>query len=128
MVPKETRTWIAILHVVLFAAGAAFPVCAQTPSGDAAKGRVDAQRSCAGCHVITEGARRRPVAGVPTFPDIARRSTAAISLRAFSEPPHPPIPGVVLRRRQIDDLVSYILSLRQQMRPAADSCCKAQGR
>ncbi|HEX9464979.1 MAG TPA: c-type cytochrome [Alphaproteobacteria bacterium] len=117
--------WVLIAHAVLAAVGSADPARAQMPRGDPEAGRVLAQHKCAGCHAIADGQRLRPAAGVPTFSDIARKSTSDISLRAFSHPPHP-APDVALRRRQVDDLVSYILNLRQQLKPAVDSCCKAE--
>lgn len=102
---------IALALLALIAAGRA-PVQAQ--SGDEAAGLSLALRNCAICHVVA-GRQTGPVpVGVPTFAQIARMpSTTALSLSAFLQTPHPPMPDLVLTRREIADVVSYILSLRK---------------
>lgn len=93
----------------------AAPVYAQTSYGDPAAGLTIALHSCAQCHVVA-GRQAGPVpVGVPTFADISRmRSTTALSLRAFLQTPHPPMPDLALTRREMEDVVSYILSLRER--------------
>lgn len=88
-------------------------VHAQTTSGDPAAGLQLALRNCAQCHVVA-GRQAGPVpVGVPTFADVARMpSTTALSLRAFLQTPHPPMPDLALSRREIEDVSTYILSLR----------------
>lgn len=92
---------------------AAVPAHAQTPSGDPAAGLQLALRSCAQCHVVA-GRQAGPVpVGVPSFAEIARMpSTTALSLQAFLQTPHPPMPDLALTRREMEDVATYILSLR----------------
>lgn len=91
----------------------ATPVRAQTAYGDPEAGLRVALRNCATCHVVA-GRQAGPVpVGVPTFAAIARMpSTTALSLRAFLQTPHPPMPDLSLSRSEVEDVVSYILSLR----------------
>ena len=93
---------------------AAVPAQAQTTSGDPEAGLKLALQNCAQCHVVA-GRQAGPVpVGVPTFADVARMpSTTALSLRAFLQTPHPPMPDLALTRRQLEDVVTYILTLRR---------------
>jgi len=98
-----------ILGFVLIA-GSAY---AQTLPGDPANGRALAQRDCAGCHLVSDRQTGPAADGVPSFAAVARMpSTTELSLRAFLRTPHPPMPDLALSRRDMDDVVSYILSLR----------------
>jgi len=50
---------------------------------------------------------------VPTFPSIARKLPAeADVLAAFLANPHPPMPNLSLSRRDIQDLLAYIATLK----------------
>jgi mono/diheme cytochrome c family protein len=90
---------------------------AQTLPGDANAGYRFAQRLCADCHDIG----RQPAAGAggaavgaPAFAEIARGGAMSeLSLRAFLQKPHLPMPNLALTRGEIDDALSYILSLRR---------------
>lgn len=98
-----------IVLALLVAAGSAH---AQT-AGDPAAGLNIALRNCAMCHVVA-GRQTSPVpVGVPTFAAIARmRSTTELSVIAFLQTPHPPMPDLALSRGEMADVASYILSLR----------------
>ncbi len=100
-----------LLLVVLLLS--ATPALAQTSYGDPEAGQKLALRDCAACHVVA-GRQAGPVpTGVPPFAAIAHMpSTTALSLRAFLQTPHPPMPDLALSRGEIEDIVSYILSLR----------------
>src|SRR5690242_18370367 len=51
--------------------------------------------------------------GAPTFTAIAAdKSVTVLSLRAFLQTPHARMPDLHLTREEVDDLASYILSLR----------------
>lgn len=101
-----------ILIACLLAAG---PALAQDLPGDPAGGQAIATRDCAGCHLVTDRQPGPATDGVPSFTAIARMpSTTELSLRAFLRTPHPPMPDLALTRRQIDDVVSYILDLRNR--------------
>ena len=71
--------------------------------------------TCANCHVIGEPGQQSASDVAPTFHAIAnRRETTAEGLRTFLSTPHADaMKGIVLPRLEIDDLVAYIMSLRE---------------
>lgn len=74
-----------------------------------------AQAWCSSCHSIEPGDAAGPYADVPSFVAVARMpSTTASSLHAFLSTTHGDMPDIKLTARQLDDLVSYILSLGQK--------------
>lgn len=77
-------------------------------AGDAAQGKTAAERWCASCHAVGPGGRGSDAA--PSFAAIGQRRDD-VFLRGFLSNPHPPMPRVELSRRDIDDLVAYIVSL-----------------
>ncbi|HTY69649.1 MAG TPA: cytochrome c [Alphaproteobacteria bacterium] len=92
----------------------ATPAFAQTSYGDPEAGLKIALRDCAACHVVAGRQAGPAPVGVPPFATIARMpSTTALSLRAYLQTPHPPMPDLALTRAEMEDVVSYILSLRQ---------------
>jgi mono/diheme cytochrome c family protein len=99
-----------------FAGAMVAPAAARAQhEGDPAAGRRLAEAWCSGCHVIGPGASGPASDVVPTFPAIAGMpSTTGMSLRAFLLTPHPPMPDIQMSRGQIDDVVTYILSLRDR--------------
>jgi len=91
----------------------ATPAFAQMSSGDPDAGLKLALRDCAACHVVAGRQAGPAPVGVPTFAAVARMpSTTALSLRAFLQTPHPPMPDLALSRSELEDVISYILSLR----------------
>jgi mono/diheme cytochrome c family protein len=97
-------------------------VAAMLPAGAAgaaelspADGRRLADEQCAECHQVEGRAATRLDQLAPAFAEIANQiSTTELSLRAFLRTPHPNMPDFRLTREQIDDVVAYILSLRQK--------------
>ena len=80
---------------------------------DAQQGRDIALRWCSSCHVVERAATSAPADGLPTFPSIAARpGLSADQLRAAMNPQHSRMPDLALSRRQQDDLIAYIYSLR----------------
>jgi mono/diheme cytochrome c family protein len=91
------------------------PVAAAQQVGDPAAGRRLAETWCSTCHVIEPGASGPASDAVPTFPSIARMPSATeLSLRAFLQTPHARMPDIQLSREQTDDVIAYILSLRDR--------------
>lgn len=91
------------------------PAAAQRLPGNPEAGRIIAQRSCAQCHIIGPGEAQRATDNVPTFAALARDPSMTESrLQGFMQVPHPRMPDPALTRREIDDVTSYILSLRQR--------------
>jgi mono/diheme cytochrome c family protein len=81
---------------------------------DARRGRVLAGQWCSECHAIAPNdAAGDPAA--PDFTDIAKEPSAtAYALRVFLRVPHATMPNFILDPDGIDDLVSYILSLKRR--------------
>ena len=79
---------------------------------DAGRGRILAQQWCSQCHgVRADKGSTDPDA--PSFSAIAGEPTATeYALRVFLRTPHSTMPNFVLGAEDIDDLVSYIVSLR----------------
>jgi mono/diheme cytochrome c family protein len=87
---------------------------AQDLRGNVASGRDLAGHWCDNCHQMAEGGPpARP--GVATFTQIARLpSTTALALRVFLRTSHADMPNIQLSETDIDDLIVYILSLKQK--------------
>jgi mono/diheme cytochrome c family protein len=81
---------------------------------DAELGREIAKRWCSSCHVVERTATQAPATGLPTFPAIAAKADlSADGLRAAMNPQHSRMPDFALAKRQQDDLIAYIFSLRR---------------
>jgi mono/diheme cytochrome c family protein len=90
-----------------------FFVPALAAAQDAEQGRDIARRWCSSCHVVEKTATQALANGLPTFPAMARRADlSADRLRAAMNPQHSRMPDFALTKRQQDDLIAYILSLR----------------
>jgi mono/diheme cytochrome c family protein len=99
----------AVAIAALMAASGAF---AQT-SGDSAAGRALATKICATCHKVTPR-QATPPGKAPSFAAIANMSgTTEMALHAFLSTPHENMPNLVLKPRQQDDVIAYILSQRR---------------
>lgn len=92
-------------------------ICAACLSAGAAKagnaddGRKIAEKWCAACHTVSSGVAARDSA--PPFSAIARDPTYGRDrlLQVLSDP-HPPMPKIHLSRKQLDDIIAYLGSLR----------------
>jgi mono/diheme cytochrome c family protein len=104
---------VQALRVVI--ALSAFGTMAEARAEDAAaRGRVLAERLCAGCHAIDgrEGSTLQN-SDVPSFRALAGRPhRTAERLQAFIMTPAHPMPSIPLELSEIRDLVSYIESLK----------------
>jgi mono/diheme cytochrome c family protein len=90
------------------------PASAQEIAGNPQQGLALAQQWCSTCHLV--GPREQSVKGavVPSFAAVAGMpSTTQMSLQAFLQMSHPPMPDLKLTPAQIGDVTAYILSLRQ---------------
>jgi len=85
----------------------------QLPAGAyQSRGRALAEQQCSECHGVKRG-ERSPYEGVSSFTEIATEPTIADDgLREFLQTSHPPRPHLIIKPDDIDDLVSYIASLR----------------
>jgi len=68
---------------------------------------------CANCHVVERTAAAASANGLPTFPAVAASSrTTPEMLRATMSAQHGRMPDLQLSKRQQDDLIAYIQSLK----------------
>lgn len=111
--------WLTHTLIVLSLA-LAQPAHAQ--GGDAKSGLDYAEAVCAECHAVKKGERVSPHERAPAFELVANaRGMTDMALRVWFQSPHPSMPNLVLRERVADDLVAYILSLRQERRTRGGS-------
>ena len=77
-----------------------------------ANGRYLARHWCSSCHQIDSVS----VGGLaPSFPQVARLpSTTALALNVFLQTSHVRMPNIQLTRSERNDLVAYILSLKER--------------
>ena len=81
---------------------------------DAQRGHEIARAWCSSCHVVESSTGEAAANGLPTFPAIAAKPDLSPDhLRAAMNPQHSRMPDFALSRRQQDQLVAYIYSLRQ---------------
>lgn len=87
---------------------------AQEVRGNIRNGRDLAERWCGSCHQMTT-LRTPDRRGVATFVEVARLpSTTALSLRAFLYTSHAHMPNIQLSSTDADDLIAFILSLKDR--------------
>lgn len=99
--------------IILMLTVPAVSATAQT-NGNPLIGRQTAATLCFPCHQIGETRRD----GAPSFVDIANMpSTTALSLKVFLRSSHKEMPNLIIPNSQTDDLIAYILNLRQPSAP-----------
>lgn len=97
---------IGLLAAAILAPGPAM-------AADAQAGHELANQWCTACHVADGASRGADVA--PTFNSIAnRKDRTAAEMEAWLTDPHPVMPDLKLSRAQIDDLIAYIESLKDE--------------
>jgi mono/diheme cytochrome c family protein len=76
------------------------------------RGEMLAERWCSQCHAIKPNQiSANPDA--PRFPDVAAEpSITEYSLRVFLKTPHLKMPNIMMKPDDMDDIVSYILSMK----------------
>ena len=89
--------------------GFALPAAAATP-GNADAGRQLVLRSCTSCHATDTTKAASDAA--PPLSFVARDNKQNPAwIRGWLMDPHPPMPGIMLSRQQIDDIIAYLNSL-----------------
>jgi mono/diheme cytochrome c family protein len=82
-------------------------------AGNADAGRQLVTRSCTSCHAATGAATATD--GAPPLSFLARDNKENPTwVRGWLKDPHPPMPGIMLSRQQIDDIVAYLNMLSNQ--------------
>jgi mono/diheme cytochrome c family protein len=87
--------------------------------GDARQGLEYAQKMCAECHAVSEWQARSPVPDAPPFKAIANTpgmtGTALVVWFRTSHPLLPKtMPNLVIEDDDLDNVIAYILSLRNR--------------
>jgi mono/diheme cytochrome c family protein len=91
-----------------------FSATAQSAEGNPLMGRQTARTLCVPCHQT--GQTRQD--GAPSFVDVANMpSTTALSLKVFLRSNHNEMPNLIIPDTETDDLIAYILSLKQSPAP-----------
>ena len=97
---------------VLLAPAVFIVLAGRAAHADAAKGAQIARQWCANCHMIGGNPAGPVPQGPPTFQMVAHSGMTADQLRVFLSHPHGAMPNLSLTRAEIDDLISYIETLR----------------
>lgn len=80
---------------------------------DSERGRQIAERWCSACHTVSRTPGTAQADGIPSFPAIAAMPALSPDrIRAAINPLHSRMPDLSLGKREQDDLVAYITSLR----------------
>jgi hypothetical protein len=83
--------------------------------GDAGKGLAYAQQVCSGCHHVLRTDAASPNPQAPAFTEVANTPGMSITaLTVWSRTAHPTMPNLVIELADMDDLIAYILSLRDR--------------
>jgi mono/diheme cytochrome c family protein len=79
---------------------------------DVSNGAVLSEQLCSQCHAVKPG-QSSPRSAAPTFPSVAADpSITELSLRAFLRTPHWTMPNIIVKPDDMDDIASYIVSLK----------------
>jgi mono/diheme cytochrome c family protein len=89
-------------------------------AGDPVLGREVAQKLCVNCHIVEPNGSEAPLnpdvvnPDVPSFMAIAEKPGQTESeVRGFLIDPHPPMPDPKLTAHELDNIASYIMSLKE---------------
>ncbi len=104
-----TRSLIVAGLVLAAPLSAAEPKTQPKFFGDAARGRELAARWCVSCHKVNGAPLNDQV---PTFASLATSARSEDAIRGFLLQPHRPMPPLSLSNQEIEDLVSYLRSLK----------------
>jgi mono/diheme cytochrome c family protein len=84
-------------------------------SGNARMGLAYAQANCASCHNVLKNAASSPNRKATPFQAIANTPGMSVTaLTVWSRTSHPTMPNLVIEPTDMDDLIAYILSLRER--------------
>ncbi len=104
----KRRTWqLALVATAMLSANPAF-------AANVARGKAMAERWCKLCHVVGPDQSSAPADGAPSFMWLAKNKPSDAELKTFLISPHPPMPNLSLSRKEIDDVVAYIRSLKTE--------------
>jgi mono/diheme cytochrome c family protein len=86
-----------------------------TDIGDPQKGLAYARKVCAQCHNISRSDAGSPDSRAPTFRQVANTPGMSVTaLTVWSRSSHPTMPNLIIDPEDMDDLIAYILSLKDR--------------
>jgi mono/diheme cytochrome c family protein len=96
-----------------------FPLYANAQEiGDAEIGHVFATKNCAQCHAVEPGDESSPNFAAPSFTSVAKTSgMTGRALAAWFDTSHPSMPNFVLHTDDRDNVIAYIMSLKNAPEP-----------
>jgi tetratricopeptide (TPR) repeat protein len=98
----------------LSSSGTRISVADDAESSDARKGLAYAQRNCASCHNVLRSAAPSPNRKATPFQAIANTPGMSVTaLTVWSRTTHPTMPNFIIDPGDTDNLIAYILSLRE---------------
>lgn len=101
----------ALACAAALAAGVALLPAVSAAQGDERSGRAIAGRWCVECHLIAPSGPGSDIG--PTFESVANDPDRSQSrVRGWLADPHPPMPNLDLTRREIEDVIAYLESLK----------------
>jgi tetratricopeptide (TPR) repeat protein len=96
----------------------ATPISDEQDIGDARKGLGYARKICASCHNVLSNDAASPNRQAPPFKKIANTPGMSVTaLTVWSRTTHPTMPNLIIDASDMDDLIAYILSLRDRRQP-----------
>lgn len=100
-------------------AAASMPSAADSQEiGDARQGYNFAAKHCAECHAIDFGNPKSPNADAPSFTSVAQTSgMSGRALAVWLDTTHPTMPNFVLHADDRNDVIAYIMSLKNRPPP-----------
>ncbi len=91
------------------------PIAEAEEIGDPRKGLSYAQKVCAQCHAVSGRQATSPNANAPTFRAVANTpGMSPTALAVFFRTPHSTMPNLVIEPEAMDDLIAYILTLKDK--------------
>jgi tetratricopeptide (TPR) repeat protein len=91
------------------------PIADGQDLGDAEKGLAYARKVCATCHNVSRNELPSPNRQAPPFTRVANTPGMSVTaLTVWSRTTHPTMPNLVIPPDDMDDLIAYILSLREK--------------
>lgn len=104
-----------LIALVLTCAFGAFAQTGAQEPADANSGRIFAKGVCAECHAVSTGQVASPVIAAPSFRSIANSpGMSRTALIVWFQTPHPTMPNLMLKAEDLDNVIAYILSLKDE--------------
>jgi len=103
------RSLAAALALMVLSAG----VARAEEMGDARAGLTFALRNCSECHDVVSRNLNSPKSKAPNFYVTAnRKGMSRMALLVWLQSNHPSMPNFILRKKDMADVVAYIVSLK----------------